>query len=147
MTLKHAQQCLPGLPMRMRPNRLPCSKCLRISLLLASLTPVSVPYWCFLGSPLLQITCPEILVSESAPKETTLQAYSVELGFEDGGMVPNTHQGDLLNRITEPGLPGEKLALLKLGVFLLHWLWCWFLLVCFVSEVPWVIEKYIDCIA
>lgn len=55
------------------------------------------------------------MVSESAPKETTLQAYSVELGFEDGGMVPNTHQGDLLNRITEPGLPGEKLALLKLG--------------------------------
>lgn len=30
-------------------------------------------------------------------------------------MVPNTHQGDLLTRITEPGLPGEKLALLKLG--------------------------------
>ena len=55
------------------------------------------------------------MVSESAPKETTLQACRVELGFEDGGMVPNTHQGDLLTRITEPGLPGEKLALLKLG--------------------------------
>lgn len=55
------------------------------------------------------------MVSESAPKETTLQACSVKLGFEDGGMVPNTHQGDLLTRITEPGLPGEKLALLKLG--------------------------------